>query len=139
LKEILPNWEAGAGGVLFDPRGNQIMEYSWNLGVTTNNKEEAYAMLMGIQLAKKRSISELNIVGDSKNTICYFIKTPPPKETSLDNLVEHIKHSLQGIQSHFFHILCHHNSVADSLANKAIGIAPGHIGVNGKVLVVPPP
>jgi len=130
--------EAGAGGVLFDPRGNQIMEYSWNLGVTTNNKEDTYAILMGIQLAKKISISNLNIVGDSKNIICYFIKTPLPKETSLDNLVECIKHSLQGIQPHFFHILCHHNTVANSLAKKENGIAPSHIGVDGKVLLVPP-
>jgi hypothetical protein len=30
--------EPSAGRVLFDPRGNQLMEYSWNLGVTTNNK-----------------------------------------------------------------------------------------------------
>jgi ribonuclease HI len=54
--------EAGVGGVLFDPRGNQIMEYSWNLGVTTNNKAEAYALYIGVQLAKKRQINALNIV-----------------------------------------------------------------------------
>lgn len=48
--------EASARGVFFYPRANQIMAYSWNLGVTTNNRAEAYAMLMGIQLAKKRSI-----------------------------------------------------------------------------------
>jgi hypothetical protein len=71
--------EEGVEGVLFHPRGNQIMEYSWNLGVTTNNKAEAYAMVMGIQLEKKISISELNIGGDSKITIRYFINTPPPK------------------------------------------------------------
>jgi hypothetical protein len=57
--------EEGVGGVLFHHRGYQIMEYSWSLGVTTNNKAEDYAMLMSIQLEKKRSTSELNIVGDS--------------------------------------------------------------------------
>jgi ribonuclease HI len=131
--------EVGAGGVLFDPRGNQLMEYSWNLGATTNNKAEAYTMYMGIQLAKKRKITELNIVGDSKNTIRYFIKASSPKETSLENLVDRIRKYLQGLQAHFFHILHHHNTVVDSLANKAIGLAPGHMGVNGMVLVVPPP
>lgn len=131
--------EEGAGGVLFHPRGNKIMEHSWTIGVTTNNKAEAYAMLIGIQLEKKISIYELNIAGDSKNTTRYFVKHPPPKETSLDNRMDRIKHSLQGIHPHFFPILCHHNSVADSLANKEIGIAPGHIGVDDKVLVVPHP
>jgi len=57
------------GVVIFDPRGNQIMEYSWNIGATTNNKAKANAMLMGIQLAKKRNIYEINIVCNSKNII----------------------------------------------------------------------
>jgi hypothetical protein len=115
------------------------MEHSWNLGATTNNKAKTYFMHMGIQLEKKRNITKLNIVGDSKNTIHYLIKVSPPKETSLDNLVGHIKHSLQGLRVHFFHILRHHNTVADSLANKSIGLAPGHMRVNGMVLMVPPP
>jgi ribonuclease HI len=101
-----------------------FMEYSWNLGVTTNNKAKAYAMYIGIQLAKKRKIIALNIVGDSKNTIHYFIKASSLKETSLENLVDRIKKTLHGLQA-FFHILCHHNTVVDSLANKAIGLAHG--------------
>jgi ribonuclease HI len=70
---------AGAGGVLFNPRGNKLMDYSWNLEVTTNNKVEAYTLYMGIQLEKKRKIIDLNILGDSKNTIIYFIKAFSPK------------------------------------------------------------
>jgi ribonuclease HI len=38
-----------------------------------NNKVEAYAIYQGIQLAKQKHISHLNIVGDSKNTIRYFV------------------------------------------------------------------
>jgi len=78
--------------VLFDPRGNQLMEYSWNLGATTNNKAEAYAMFMGMQLAKKRKITNLNIVSDSKNIIHYFIKASSPKETSLENICKDFTH-----------------------------------------------
>jgi hypothetical protein len=94
---------------------------------------------MGIQLEKKRKIVDFNIVGDSKRTIFYFIKAPSPKETSVENLVDHIRKSLQGLQAHFFHILRHHNMVADSLENKGIGLAPSHMWVNCMVLVVPPP
>ena len=52
---------------------------------------------MGIQLEKKRKIIDLNIVGDSKRTIFYFIKVPSPKETSVENLVDRIRKYLQGI------------------------------------------
>jgi hypothetical protein len=96
-------------------------------------------MYMGIQMEKKKNIIELNIVGDSKNTIRYFIKASSPKGTSLDNLVDRIRKSLRGLQAKKFHILCDHNTIMDSLANKAIRLAPGHMGVNGSVLVVSPP
>jgi hypothetical protein len=44
--------EEGVGGVLFGPRGKMMITYSWNLGTTTNNSAEAYALLKGIQIAK---------------------------------------------------------------------------------------
>jgi len=81
------------------------MEYSWNPEVTTNNKAESYAMYIGIQLAKKRKINALDIVGDSKNTIRYFIKASYLKDTSLKNLVDLIIKTSYGLQEHFFHIL----------------------------------
>lgn len=115
------------------------MEYSWNLEVTTNNKAEAYALYIGVQLAKKKQINALNIVGYSKNTIRYFIKASSPKDTSLKNLVDRIGTSVQGFQAQFYHIFRHNNIAVDTLANKAIGLASGHMEVNGEVLVVPPP
>jgi ribonuclease HI len=115
------------------------LEYYWNLGITTNNKAEAYALFIGVQLAKKRQIDALNIVGDSKNTIHYFIKASSPRDIGLKNLVDHIRFSLQSFKAQFYHIFRHHNKVVDALANKAIGLAPGHMGVNGVVCVIYPP
>jgi ribonuclease HI len=69
--------EAGAGGVLFIPRGQRLLTYSWNLGITTNNLAEAYAIFKGAQLAQERQINQLIILGDSKNIIRYFIKKQP--------------------------------------------------------------
>jgi hypothetical protein len=48
--------EAGARGVLYGPRGTQEVDFYWNLGITSNNKAEAYAVFQGVQLAKQRKI-----------------------------------------------------------------------------------
>jgi hypothetical protein len=47
--------EAGAGGVLYSPRGNRLLDFSWNLGKTTNNMAEAYAIYQGILLAQRET------------------------------------------------------------------------------------
>jgi hypothetical protein len=59
------------------------MEFYWNLGVTLNNKEEAYTVLQGAQIAKNKFISQLNIVGDSQNIIRYFVSSSIPKDDGL--------------------------------------------------------
>jgi hypothetical protein len=51
--------EAGAGGILYDPRGKTTSRYHWNLGTETNNKVEAYALLKGVQLAHSKEIRSL--------------------------------------------------------------------------------
>jgi hypothetical protein len=58
--------EAGVGGVLYGPRGNQILDFSWNLGKTSNNMVEAYAVYQGILLTQEQQLNHITIVGDSK-------------------------------------------------------------------------
>ena len=41
---------AGAGGILLEPRGNNPVTYEWGLGKTSNNKAEAYGLLMGTKI-----------------------------------------------------------------------------------------
>jgi hypothetical protein len=43
--------KAGVGGVLYIPRGNRLLDFSWNLGKTSNNMAEAYVIYQGILLA----------------------------------------------------------------------------------------
>jgi ribonuclease HI len=74
------------GGVLYDPRGNHELNYYWNIGITSNNKVEAYVVYQGVQLEKQRQIYELNIVGDSKNTIRYFVLGSSSKDTRIEKL-----------------------------------------------------
>jgi ribonuclease HI len=131
--------EAGVGGVLYGPRGIRELDFYWNLGVTMNNKAEAYAVFQGIQLAKQRQISQLNIVGDSKNTIRYFVTGSTPKDVGLKALIERIWISLSNLSVQFFHILRENNKEVDEMANRAIGLAPGSLGVCGVVRFVTPP
>jgi hypothetical protein len=38
------------GGVLYGPRGTRVLEFSWNLGIASNNVVEAYAVYQGLLL-----------------------------------------------------------------------------------------
>jgi hypothetical protein len=35
----------GSGGIILDPKGKQELNYEWGLGIDTNNKARAYALL----------------------------------------------------------------------------------------------
>ena len=91
-----------------------------NLGIYSNNKTEAYALFQGVQLVKQRKISILNIVGDSKNAIHYFVSSSSPKDIGLKNLVERIRISLLNLKDQFFHIYHLHNVEAVAMVNMAI-------------------
>jgi hypothetical protein len=73
----------------------------------------------------------MNIVGDSKNTIRYFVIRTDPKEASLKSLIERIRLSLTNLSVQFFHILRENNKEGDEMANRAIGLAPGSLGFVG--------
>jgi ribonuclease HI len=107
------------------------LEFYWNLGVTTNNIAEAYVVYQGVQLALQKHITQLNIVGDSKNTIRYFVTGSNPKEIKLKSLVERIQLSLSNISVQYFHILRENKKEADEMDKRAIGLAPGSLGVCG--------
>ena len=44
---------AGVGRVIFDYKGNKQKEYAWGIGRETNNGAEWYALIKGLELAKK--------------------------------------------------------------------------------------
>jgi len=46
--------KVGEGGVIFDPNEREIFTYEWGLGQISNNKTEAYSLLMGSRIIKKR-------------------------------------------------------------------------------------
>jgi ribonuclease HI len=63
-------WQVrGGGGVIYDSEGNKLIDYSWGLGKTTNNKAEFLAAYMGLKLAQDRHIQALIVLGDSEIVI----------------------------------------------------------------------
>jgi hypothetical protein len=125
--------------VLYDPIGNQELDCYWNICITYNNKVEAYALYQGVQLAKQRKISHLDIVGAPKNTIRYFVLVSSMKDIGLKKLVEHIRISLLNLKVQLFRVYHQHNSEENEMTNKAIGLAHGLMGVDGVESVVTPP
>jgi ribonuclease HI len=58
-----------ASEVIFVLGGNVKLVYSWNIGHTTNNQVEAYAIYQGLQFARQHGIDSITLLGDSKMII----------------------------------------------------------------------
>jgi len=76
--------------VLYGPRAIKELDYFWNLAITTNHIAKAYVVYQGVQLALQKQLTQLNIVGDYKNTIQYFVTSSNPKEVKLKSLIGRI-------------------------------------------------
>jgi ribonuclease HI len=80
-----------------------------NLGNASNNMAEAYAVYQGLLLTQEHHINHITIVGDSKNTIRYFVLGYAPKDAKLKRIIERTKLLLTATQAQFFHILRENN------------------------------
>lgn len=131
--------EACARGVLYGPRGNQIPDFSQNLGNTSNNMVESYAVYQGILLAWEQQLNHITIVGVSKNIIRYFVLGNTLKDSKLNRIIDQSKLLLTTTQAQFFHILRGNNQDADRMANREIYMAHGSLSIQGWVSFVAPP
>ena len=61
--------EAGAGGIIFDPKGNMVKSFAWGLGTRTNNEAEWLALYHGLELIDGKTIPKLMVFGDSIQVI----------------------------------------------------------------------
>jgi len=77
---------AGTGGVLFGPRGQVKSTYSWNLGLASNNQDEAYALFQGLSLASAKGIQKITIMVDLKNIIRHFHLSSSPRDVRLSSI-----------------------------------------------------
>jgi len=119
------------GVVIYDSKGKKIVDYSWGLGKTTNNKAEILAAYMGSKISQERNIQTLRVLGDSEIIIkelrgmSCLTKDPLKSICSAMNSLKKIFMTLG-----FFHILQKKNSEADTMAKAAKNLEQSHLLTN---------
>jgi hypothetical protein len=109
------------GGVIFFPRGNIRLSFSWSLGHATNNQAEAYALLQGLLLARQQGLDSIIILGDLKVVINHVRMKTLSTYMKLRAIFLRIQYELEAFHSLApFHILHHNNVIVDGQANLAI-------------------
>ena len=117
----------GAGGVIFDSKGNKQKEYAWGIGRATNSGVEWLALIKGLELARDMGIEEMSAVGDSlivtreARNISRNRKSPSSK---MHHLLYCLAKEFKSIN--FLHVLRCQNDQADSMVNKGVVL---HCGV----------
>jgi ribonuclease HI len=56
----------GVGGVFYSQEGHLEFNFAWSIGHSSNNQDEAYALLQGLIMEKAHGVSIMTIVRDSK-------------------------------------------------------------------------
>ena len=102
--------KAGAGGIILDPDGKENVTYEWGLGQISNNKAEAYNLLMGTRIIKEREIQNLIIIGDSAIIIEAIARNKNPSNEFMNKILKRIRKNLEGFGNVIFrHVLRIHN------------------------------
>lgn len=110
---------SGIGFVLYD--GVDIVkEFSEFTGKKTNNEAEYLALIRGIEEVKSRKISDLTVFSDSQLLVKQLLGEYKLKSETLKKYFDTAKNLTKDLSIKFIWVPRKDNSVADSLANKAI-------------------
>jgi ribonuclease HI len=103
--------------LIYDSKGNKIIDYFRGLGKTTNNKAKVLATYMRFKLAQDLRIQALTVLGDSEIVIKELRGIPNMKKSPLKRISATIN-SLKKrfVRLIFFHILRKQNMEADKMA-----------------------
>jgi hypothetical protein len=116
---------------------------NWNffgiLGLLRTIRQKHMQFFKELKFLCTRCIHQLNIVGDSKNIIHYFVSGSVPKDDGLKALIECTRIILSSCSVKYFHILWENNKATNEMANRAIGKAPGSLWINGAESLSPLP
>jgi ribonuclease HI len=112
---------AGAGAVLFDETGRLVAELARPLGRATNNVAEYSGLILGLEEAKRRGATAVDVRMDSKLVVeqmrgLWRIKHPGLKPLALragELLASFPEREIR-------HVRREENSLADALSNRAI-------------------
>jgi ribonuclease HI len=75
-------------GVIIDPRGTTEACFAWGLGITSNNKAEAYALWQGLNIAKGIGMQSIKVIRDSRMIINHMVKKTLPRDNLLASILD---------------------------------------------------
>ena len=123
--------QAGAGGIIKDLQGNLMVSFEWGLGQMSNNKAEAYGLLLGSHIAKNLGLRNLLILGDSAIIIKAMISGKDYKQRVLNNIKDRTMENIKELGDVTFrHVLRSNNKEADHRANLAVRRSTGQVCEN---------
>eukprot|EP00253_Pinus_taeda_P016469 PITA_16469 len=123
--------QAGAGGVIKDHQGKIFVTYEWGLGIMSNNRAEAYSLLLGTSILRRLGLQNPLIMGDSAIIIAAMVSGREFKQIALNNIKSRIIDNLRDIEGTTFkHVLRSNNKEADKQANKAASRRVGQVREN---------
>ena len=117
---------------MLDYSGKIVLNFSWGLGQNTNNIAEILAIWQGMAQARRLSIKNLAIIGDSRIIIQALNLKKAPNNMGL----AHYHWKVIALMKEFEEVKCYHvlqnlNHIADHEANIGASLSKGVILVNG--------
>jgi ribonuclease HI len=115
---------AGIGVVLKDESGDVIGEIAQAIGVTTNNVAEYKALIAGLELARDKGVTDLEVFMDSKLVVFQVKGEWKIKNNALRPLAVKARNLIDGFENwSLSHVGRAENADADKLANQGMDAA----------------
>jgi ribonuclease HI len=112
---------AAIAAVVSTPRGEVLEERGEAIGEATNNVAEYRALLLGIELARQRGASEVELIGDSELIVRQVRGEYKVKEAGLKPLHAEVEKALAGLEKWSIrNVPRDENSEADRLVNEVL-------------------
>jgi len=112
---------AAIGFVLLDPEGDTVVEMGSTIGVATNNVAEYQALIAGLETARSRGITELEVRLDSLLLVRQASGEFRVKAENLKPLHRRATALLREFDpARVVHVRRHLNERADAMANAAL-------------------
>lgn len=124
---------AGIGAVLTTPEGEPIGEVTRVLGHATNNVAEYEAVIAGLELAREKGVTDIEICADSKLVVNQLNGEWKIKNDRLRTLAVKARRLMNSFENaRISHVRREKNERADALANQAMDEAELTEDIGGK-------
>ena len=115
---------AAIAAVVATPDGEVLESRGEAIGTATNNVAEYRALLLGIELARARGASELELIGDSELIVEQVKGEYRVKDAGLRPLHAQVRAALEDFERWTIrHVRREHNAAADALVNETLDAA----------------